>query len=172
MSSAKLSPPFSPETRESLVKALVTVAERSFFAFAEACDRPRFDELSQTAAAWIIATVRFEEAECEGVVSCTLPEELALELFDAFTGRDPSGPMPEAESVFDLIGELANMVCGLWLTRLTSNHTFTLAKPSAQRVTARPAVPPPGGDWMLATVNDQPIALDAWMQPVSAGARV
>lgn len=68
----------------------------------------------------------------------------------------------EDERIMDLLGELANMVCGSWLSRTCSHDVFSLRTP---RVTRMPVGWAPGTNpgetSVLALFNDRPIAL--WM---------
>lgn len=148
-----------PDAVDTMVDAVTAVAERSFFAAVERCDDHRFEALSNDARAWWAAAVRFTEGDDAGIVSCTLSDDLARGLFDAFNARDPLDAPPDAEALVDLIGEFCNMVCGTWLTRLASHQTFSLSRPTAQPVPERP--PLTGADTrLLLAVNDLPLAVE------------
>ena len=142
-----------------MLEVVTVVAERSFFAVAEPCDDHRFANLSANTARWMVAAVRFAEPDFNGVVSCTLSEDLAHSLFDAFTGRDPADPAPEPEQVFDLVGEFSNMICGLWLTRLASQQTFSLSRPTVQRAPDKSLLALADARLLLA-INDLPLAVE------------
>src|SRR5512146_1403003 len=116
---------------DAMVNAVAAVSERSFFAVVEPCDEARFAGLPRPDTRWMAATVRFREPDCRGRVSCTLSEELAHALFNAFTGRDPLDPAAEPHPALlaDLIGEFANMICGTWLSKQASRQLFTLSRP-------------------------------------------
>jgi len=124
---------FGPDGEASLVRAVGDVAERSFFAYAEACDSTRFAELTGGVSQWYCASIAFEEANASGVVDCVISAGLAAELFDAFSGRDHDDPQPDPAAVADLLGEFANQVCGAWLTRAANRQTFTLHPPRVTR---------------------------------------
>ncbi len=170
MSSTKWPEPLGPDAEYVMVEAVAAVAERSFFALVERCDDQRFAKLERDVPRWMVAAIEFAEPECTGVVSCTLSEELALALFDAFTGREPLGP-PPAEELLDLIGEFANMVCGAWLTRRADTSGFTLSPPTVKWAAdgSRPALT---GARLLLTLNDLPLAVEVRAARVSAAAGV
>jgi hypothetical protein len=150
------------------MNALVEVGEQSFFAFVERCDQTWFDDLAAEAGGWMIATVTFTGEQGTGSLSCTFTEELVLDLYDAFTGRDPAEGTPDPREIADLAGEFANMVCGLWLSRIMGSHTFSLGSPRAGRV-PQPAGPAPqGAERMLVVVNNRPMIVDL---TVNAGDR-
>jgi hypothetical protein len=160
MCSAKPQNLFGPDAADAVVGAIAAVAERSFFAAVEPCDRQRFDELAASAGAWLIARVHFREGDLAGILSCTLPHDLARSLLDAFTGRDPRDPEPDSDALFDLVGELSNMICGTWLTRTATDQTFTLSRPIVEAAPARPQVTKPGNRAAaLIAVNDLPLAV-------------
>ena len=148
---------FTPDTEAALVAAASDVAERCFFAYAEPCDAGRFAELADGATRWYSATVHFEEGGWSGSVRCLVPKDAAVTMFDAFSGRSPEGPPPAPTEVFDLMGELANMVCGTWLTRAATHQTFSLR---TLPVTLSPACAPAANEcWITMAVNDRPFAI-------------
>src|SRR5882672_9027204 len=154
-----------PEAASAMFEAIRSVAEQSFFSLAEPGDDRSFGVAASQVPRWLVATVRFEQGPLAGSVSCTLPENLANGLFDAFTGRDPGEPTPVSTLVHDLVGEFSNMVCGAWLTRVESGRTFTLSHPSVE-----PAVTPGhAGDMRLvAAIDDLPVAVDLRLRPAQA----
>src|SRR5262245_20424584 len=156
MSSAKLPDLFSPDVTAQVVGAIASVAERSFFADVQNCDRARFEELAD-ASSWLVATVHFREGACAGALTCTVPHDLARTLLDAFTGRDPLDAEPDREALFDLVGELSNMICGTWLTRMATAQAFTLSRPVVEQLPGRPTLG--SADAMLVAVNDLPLAV-------------
>jgi CheY-specific phosphatase CheX len=101
--------------------------------------------------------VDFREGACAGTLSCTVPNDLARTLLDAFTGRDPRDPDPDREALFDLVGELSNMICGTWLTRMATAQAFTLSRPVVQTVSGRPTLG--SGEVTVVAVNDLPLAV-------------
>ncbi len=148
-----------PDAVEVMRDVVRTVAERSFFADVEPCEDEAFAALARETAGWLVATIRFTEGESIGAVSCLLPQALARSLFDAFTGRDPAGPPPDAAALRDVAGEFTNIVCGAWLTRLANHQTFTLVKPAvADAPEGRHSVPADAR--LLLTVNDLPMAVE------------
>jgi CheY-specific phosphatase CheX len=152
-----------PAAASAMFEAVRTVAEQSFFAVAEPGDDRSFGAAAAQVPRWLVATVSFEQGPLAGSVSCTLPENLANGLFDAFTGRDPGDPIPASTLVHDLVGEFSNMVCGAWLTRVESGRTFTLSHPLVE-----PALKPGNaGDMRLvAAIDDLPVAVDLRLQPL------
>jgi len=156
MSSVKPPDLFSPEAGTQVAGAVVAVAELSFFADVQSCERGQFDDLAATMGdAWLVATVHFREGDFAGALSCSLPRDLARNLLDAFTGRDPQDADPERDALFDLVGELSNMICGTWLTRMATSQTFTLSRPVVKMGDGRPAV---GDDAVaLMAINEWPV---------------
>lgn len=151
---------FSPDAAQSVTGAVAAVAELSFFADVGRCDDGVFDELASVASSWLIATVHFREGDAAGTLQCSVPRDLARALLDAFTGRDPADPEPEADALFDLVGELSNMICGTWLTRMATAQTFTLSRPVVELSAERPADTLPGGSAAARLiVNDMPLAV-------------
>jgi hypothetical protein len=129
MSSSTLPATEGVQTRiDALGQALANVAERSFFAFAETVDRATFDDRAADVAQWQVAVVSFRGG-LTGTMTCALPSTLGGRLFDAFTGRGDADPDPSPEMMADLIGELLNMVCGAWLTKLVTETPFVLNQP-------------------------------------------
>jgi hypothetical protein len=147
------------DAADLMVDAVTAVAAKSFFAVVERCDDQRFAALSSGAPGWWIVSVQFTEATDSGVVSCTMPDDLAHELFDSFAGRDPLGPPPNPDELVDLLGEFSNMVGGTWLTRLANHQTFSLSSPKVQRA---PSAPPANGadTRVLLALNDRPLAVE------------
>jgi len=141
-----------------MATAVTAVAGNSFFAIVDACDESRFADLARATNRWWVVSVQFNEAADSGVVSCTLPDDLARQLFDAFTGSEPGSPV-DPEALVDLLGEFANMICGTWLTRLANHQTFSLSRPAV--LPTQDAVHPNDADArVLLTVNDRPLAVE------------
>lgn len=150
--------PRHPDALAALGAAAVRVAEDSLFAFAEPCDADRVAGLLQDRTGtepWLSAAVAFT-GPFEGVVRIALPHALAGELASAFSGL-PADSLGDAE-VSDFAGELANMVCGLWLTQTHRSEHFSLAAPvvSVARagVMAAAAAEP---DALGLVLNDAPV---------------
>ena len=142
----------TPDAREHLASArtaLVDVAENSFFAFVDPVGDAAFQELAVAVPVWMQASVRFDGA-FGGWMHVVLAEPLALDLYAAFLGLEP-GDTPRDESLFDLVGEFGNMVCGLWLTRACQRRRFDLKHPEVTRLDALPAGPAAGA--VLASIN-------------------
>ncbi|MGC4081249.1 MAG: hypothetical protein QM736_03810 [Vicinamibacterales bacterium] len=77
-----------------LYEALATVAESSFFASAEQCERATFLEHARAERAWLQARVHFAGG-MSGEVVCTVPESLVRELAATFAGLDPEEEIRE-----------------------------------------------------------------------------
>ena len=150
-----------PDTASAMFEAVRSVAEHSFFAVAEPGDERSFSAQAAAVPAWLVATVRFEQGPLKGSVACTMPTSLARGLFDAFAGRDPSEPEPGTELVHDLVGEFSNMVCGAWLTRVASNRTFTLHRPTVEPI---PTLRDSGGPRLLAVIDDVPVSVEVTLK--------
>ena len=148
---------FTPDSEASLVAAVCDVAERSFFAYAEPCDAGRFAELVDGTDRWYSAAIAFQEGGFDGSVRCLVPEDFAAAMFDAFSGRGFDDPTPSAADVSDLMGELANMVCGAWLTRAASHQTFSLQ--TLPVVLSQACAPVSGESWVTFAVYDRPFAV-------------
>ena len=148
---------FTPDSEATLVAALGDVAERSFFACAELCDAGRFADLVEGTGCWYSAAIEFHEGECVGTVRCLVPEDAAAILFDAFSGRGDDDPAPSPGDVSDLMGELANMVCGAWLTRAAGHQIFSLR--TLPVVLSHACAPVDGEAWITLAVNDRPLAV-------------
>jgi hypothetical protein len=139
--------PASPETA-SLVDALAAVAESSLFAFCDPCDAATFLDLLESHAAvadgevpgpriggdpsgaaspWMRAAVQFHGGAF-GWIAVTLPTALARALCAAFAGDDDTSAVGD-DAMGDFAGELANMTCGLWLTRSTRQQLVELDAP-------------------------------------------
>jgi len=163
MSSPKWPEVLGPDAERALLEAVTAVAEQSFFAVVEPCDTRQFAQLERDAARWLVAAIPFTDADCRGELRCTVSEDLAVALFDAFTGREPLGP-PRAEELLDLLGEFANMACGSWLTHRPRRTGFTLGPPSVKWMTdaSRPSLTLPH---LLLAINDLPLVLDVRATP-------
>jgi hypothetical protein len=148
-------PEFERAVGGAIAVAVSTVAERSFFACVDRCDSPDLDEIE---AEWLVATVMFDDGPIHGSMACSLPNDLALRLFDAFSGRDPATPLPPGHLVDDLVGEFSNMVCGTWLTRCEAHRVFRLSPPIVDRVQQPRGEGGRRREWLA--VNNRPVAID------------
>ena len=153
-----------PEAADVLAGAVSEIAEQCFFA--QAVPEPADVAVGGEAADWLTATVRFDEPGCAGALVCALPTDLARSLFDAFNGRDPIDPAPPVEDVLDLVGELSNMICGAWLTRLVNHQSFLIRRPVVGPLLDRSRVDelPTGGSRLTMRVNELPIVIDVDIQ--------
>ena len=121
--------PQRPDGLQALSAAVRQVAEASLFACAEPYEASRTPGLLQArpvAEPWLSAAIAFS-GPFDGVVRMTLPRALAVELAGAFCGVRPQSL--DAAQVADFAGELANMVCGRWLTQTHRSERFELAAP-------------------------------------------
>lgn len=148
--------PRSTEHLASVREALMDVANHSFFAMAENCDRVRFEELAPRHGGWLQASVAFDGA-FRGALDLTLPESLAGELLVSFLGAYPDSPATERE-VLDMTGEFANMVCGTWLSRACRRRRFDLESPAVSKLSAGwgPDDPPAQ---IFAFLNSSPVGI-------------
>ncbi|MCC7416232.1 MAG: chemotaxis protein CheX [Acidobacteria bacterium] len=131
------------------MNAVSTVCERSFFALVEP-PGPRQRQAVAGGNRWYEATVAFD-GPLAGRFCIVLPPDLAHELFAAFLGCDEAQPAGES-ALHDVLGELANMACGRWLTLIDGAACFTLAHPSVRSVDEANMA----GATLLA-VNEQPL---------------
>jgi CheY-specific phosphatase CheX len=132
-------------------QAVMNVAERSFFAFAEPADpmqTPAIDGHQST----LTAAVSFS-GPSSGSMRVTMPEALTRELAQMFAG-DPDMELTPAD-VIDMAGEFANMVTGAWLTAVDSKSTYNLSAPVVTAVSTTPPVA------LVMQINSQPVWL-AW----------
>ena len=153
--------PQRPDGLEALGAAVRQVAEDSLFACAEPCEMSRTAGLLEARPAaepWLTAAIAFS-GPCDGVVQVTLPRALAGDLAGAFCGVRPQ--TLDASQVADFAGELANMVCGLWLTQTRRSDRFALAMPvvgaAAVRDVVAMAATDPGAFGIA--LNDTPVVL-------------
>ena len=153
--------PQRPDALEALGAAVRQVAEDSLFACAEPCERSRTAGLLEARPVteqWLTAAIAFN-GPFEGVVRMTLPRALAGDLACAFCGVRPHSL--DASQVDDFAGELANMVCGLWLTQTHRSERFELTPPvvdaAAARDVAAMAATDPGAFGIA--VNDAPVLI-------------
>jgi hypothetical protein len=138
----------------ALAAALVSVAERSFFAYAEATAP---DDVVLTAGAWYEARVSFQ-GPFSGSMTLALPAALAHELYVAFLGLEADAAI-DADAVRDLVGELANMACGSWLTGVHATSCFDLTHPDVQAIETAPPTD------IVVMINDQPVAMALQIAP-------
>jgi hypothetical protein len=142
----------SPVDRRDIVEALVTVAEQSFFAYAELAGDDAAGVLRHGEEPAYEAVVAFG-GPFEGRMRVAVPAALARELASAFSGASTGEGLPE-QDVVDLVGEFANMVAGCWLSRQPATSCFTLEAPRVRRAEL---VDVPFG--AVVNVNDRPVGL-------------
>ena len=138
-----------------LVDAIVSVSERSFFAFAE----PAADGTLCEPGACYEMSVAFT-GPFAGIVRLLMPVALAHDLCAAFSGAAPHELIAD-EAVQDLAGEFANMVCGTWLTGLGEAVCFSLAHPVVRPAAEGAAFP----DGRVVLINDQPVTIHLELVP-------
>ena len=138
-----------------LTDAVIAVAERSFFAWAE----PAGEAGAVPAdSVWHKASVSFD-GDFRGRTTFSVPPSLADELFRCFLGLGPDDPVDEA-ALRDLLGEFANMSCGSWLTGVQGRRCFTLASPEVESNVGAPADHPTA----VVMVNDQPVLIGVTLE--------
>jgi Chemotaxis phosphatase CheX len=138
----------------ALADALINVAERSFFAYAELAPA---DWPIVASGGWYQASVSFR-GRFSGSMSLTLPVDLARDLWAAFLGLE-SDLAADHVAIRDLVGEIANMTCGSWLTGRRETSCFDLAQPDVRAVDVAPAAD------IVVVVNDQPVAIVLHIAP-------
>ena len=154
--------PAPADSRRTLLAAVSRVAENGLFAFADPSDQAAFDGVGVSAAGggWLRARVRFTGL-VQGQLVLTVPEALARGLCAAFAGVESADPIRDADLI-DFSGELANMVCGGWLSAASPQGTFALMPP--QVVRGGPARAETDGRRPLETfyvaINDRPVRLE------------
>jgi hypothetical protein len=168
------SPPPVVDVLPSLEAALTEVAEQSFCGFVEPCTPDRFGELldviRDTGAPWLRAHLGFV-GPFHGELTVDLPEPLAKSLLAACLGLDASDDSQfSAVVIEDGAGELANMICGAWLTRCYTNLRFDLKPPRVERFaqqgfTVHNIAPPTSQSGVLLTgINDLPVRVGLSVQ--------
>jgi hypothetical protein len=149
MSGPSSTPPLQPaHDPAALADALISAAERSFFAYAELA---RADQLIVASGGWYQASVSFR-GRFSGTVSLTLPVDLARDLWASFLGLEPDLAADHV-AIRDLVGEIANMTCGSWLTGRQETSCFDLTQPDVRAVDVAPAAD------IVVVVNDQPVVI-------------
>jgi hypothetical protein len=136
----------------AIAAALIAVAERSFFAYAEPAAP---EHVVSTGGGWYSASVAFD-GPFGGYMTVALPVDLARDLCAAFLGIEAADISDEA-AVQDLAGEFANMACGTWLTSLREASCFALEHPEVRLADAAPAAD------VVVAVNDRPVVIQLWL---------
>lgn len=142
--------------RERIVEAVVRVAERSLYAFAEPVSpgiMPRAID-----GGWYDATVSFA-GPFSGQMSLAVPVMLARQICAAFLG---DSECDDETAIRDLVGEFANMTCGTWLTAVNEAGCFDLTHPE---VTPADALDPRE---LAFVINELPVMLSTRIQGVAS----
>jgi CheY-specific phosphatase CheX len=154
-----------------LPEVVAEVAEHAFFALAAPCEEREFANLVAASeasrsrpapAAWLRARVGFRGV-VNGSLEVRLPVALARELGVALTGGSPIDGLTDQE-LGDVAGELANMLCGVLLTRVDRRQAFELRPPQVARVAdLRDGAASSEQDHFFC-LNDRPVAVrfGAW----------
>ncbi|MGB7218348.1 MAG: chemotaxis protein CheX [Vicinamibacterales bacterium] len=172
MSSPHSSSHSAPAELLTLLPAVMAeVAEHAFFAWAAPCGERDFADLVAAkdpphavpagSAAWLRARVSFRGVVA-GSLEIQLPVELARELGVALTGGAATDGLTDQE-MGDVAGELANMLCGVLLTRIDRRQAFELRPPQVARMAGVGDGDGPDADQFFC-VNDYPVAVrfGAW----------
>jgi hypothetical protein len=149
------------DCHELLLAAVSDVAENSLFAFADASEQAAFDAaasapLGDGGSEWVHAFIDFK-GSIAGRFTLTVPEPLARHLCAAFAGAESADEVGDGD-LLDFAGELANMVCGAWLTRASRQEAFSLAAPRVGQ--GPPENHPPGAaasEHVYLSIDDVPI---------------
>ena len=162
MTSSPSSRPLA-DCQGALLAAVTDVAENSLFTFADASDEAAFEAAataSDTNSGWLRARIQFT-GPIGGQFTLTVPGALARRLCAAFAGADTSDDIGE-DDLIDFTGELANMVCGAWLTRACQHEAFDLTPPRVRRGGPGRATggKPGDADRVYLAIDDTPIRLE------------
>ena len=161
------SSPLLASSEAALVAAASEVAENSLFAFVDSSDLDAFRV--STDAAWTIARVGLT-GPTRGEFQVTAPEALMRTLCAAFIGTDASEEI-SAGAVMDFAGELANMICGAWLTRVVPHASFDLTAPLVVRRDGHHVHQEPASDTDSSTcyvsIDESPVRLRILGGPVA-----
>ena len=151
--------PSAPDSLAALGAAAVRVAEDSLFAYAEPCGTARTTAMLQArpeAEPWLSASVTFR-GPFDGKVRVSLPRTLAADLGGAFSGL-PATALDDHQ-LADFAGELANMVCGRWLTLTHRAEHFELAAPVVAGAAAGAVAATFEPDAIGVALNDSPLLI-------------
>jgi CheY-specific phosphatase CheX len=157
--------PLLADYQSALLSAVTDVAENSLFTFADASSEAAFNA---TAAAsdddgWLSARLSFA-GPIGGEFTLILPGALARRLGASFSGAESSDEIGDRDLV-DFTGELANMVCGSWLTRACQHAAFNLTPPRV----VRGAPGRPASTSVYLAMDDTPVRLDVdWAAGIGA----
>jgi len=109
--------------RDRIADAVVRVAERSLYAFAEPVPPALMPRTID--GGWYDATVSFR-GPFSGELALAVPVMLARQIAAAFLG---DSDVDDETAIRDMVGEFANMACGTWLTAVNDAGCFDLAHP-------------------------------------------
>ena len=155
--------------RDALLEAVTDVAENSLFAFVDASDQASFEAArtdADTANGWLDACIEFR-GPTSGRFELTLSEPLARHLCASFAGAEGPDEFGEAD-LFDFTGELANMMCGAWLTRACRWEAFSLTPPRVSRAPQHVASSGDASDRCYVSIDDALVQLEIhWEHPDS-----
>lgn len=173
--------PAPPDTEAGpmLLSALAEVAENSLFAFCDSGSRETYLEAVEVMSeatppdetgTWLHAVVVYH-GDSTGAIELGVPAGLARDLCAAFAGEDDPARITDA-ALHDFHGEVANMVCGLWLTRRSRLQRFDLSAPrvvalSTRACVARALEDTAGREMLFAAINDAPVWVCAGPAPRS-----
>ena len=160
------SQPAPAELLTLLPDVVAEVAEHAFFAMAAPCEEREFATLvaagdqARTGPAgsgsWLHARVGFRGI-VSGSLEVRLPVELARELGLALTGGTAADGLTDQE-LGDVAGELANMLCGVLLTRVDRRQAFELRPPHVVRAAGARDSNGAEADHLFC-LNDRPVAV-------------
>jgi CheY-specific phosphatase CheX len=142
--------------QERIVEAVVRVAERSLYAYAEAV--PPSLMTGTIDGGWYDATVTFD-GPFSGEMSLAVPVMLARQICGAFLG---DSEVDDETAIRDLVGEFANMTCGTWLTAMNQAGCFDLAHPEVTPAAALAPRP------LAFVINELPVMLSARIDGAAA----
>lgn len=142
---------------EPMVSALTDVAETSLYAYVDLVDGADFAAAAAAATPWLEARLRFS-GPATGTFTMRMPAGLATMLAGAFAGAPLLHGAAGEPMVTDFAGEVANMICGAWLTRACRHVAFDLTAPQVE-TTAVPRASDDGGVRVLAALCDTPVCL-------------
>ena len=138
----------------AVASALVSVAERTFFAYAEPGPP---EHIVSTGSGWYSASVGFG-GPFAGHLTVAMPVDLACDLRAAVLGVD-TADLTDEPAVRHLVGEFASLACGTWLTSLAGTPPFDLTYPEVHLADSAPAA-----DFVVA-VNDRPVVIQLMGEP-------
>jgi hypothetical protein len=142
--------------RVGIEAALSVVAAEGFCALVETAPADWRADCAPDSK-WLEAKVAFR-GTTNGTITCRLPRLLAADCAAAFLGASDD-ELSDAV-LTDMVGELSNMVCGVWLSRTYPAGLFQLEHPEHAVVAEAP-----GDDWLVVSVNGLPLGVSATLEP-------